>query len=316
MTVLTRRSFNSIAAATLATSLTRSLWAREVSLQAGSRYFYLALVADTHIIDNFYVKGSENGIEDNESILVTTPRLTAARDLINSLNPAIEQVFVLGDYFHNYPSTDYDFYFKNTTRLDNAKAITDGFHMPVHIGFGNHDYDVRHVSREMSHRLFKAKFNAEPYSVLDYKGYKFIHLNNFLGSTQDRTSADFNPNIGSLGEEQLHWFEAQLQQRKPTFVFIHYPLIAVTATEFHDYGLHPLLRKYAGTIQLVVSGHLHKWIDFAHTYGPQHYVMASTRYDSNAYMLMEVDTERASWRFINANLVEWSTHFSKPYPAG
>jgi hypothetical protein len=316
MTVLTRRSFNSLAAATLASSLTRSLWAREASLQSGGRYFYFALLADTHIIDNFYVKGSENGVEDNESILVTTPRLTAARDLINSLNPAIEQVFVLGDYFHNYPSTDYDFYFKNTTRLDNAKAITDGFHMPVHIGFGNHDYDVRHVSREMSHRLFKAKFNAEPYSVLDYKGYKFIHLNNFLGSTQDRTASDFNPGIGSLGEKQLHWFEAQLQQSKPAFVFVHYPLGSIAPTEFSDYGLHSLLRKYAGTIQLVVTGHLHKWIDHAREYGPQHYIMASTRYDPNAYMLLEVDTKQGSWRFINADLVEWSTHYSKPYHAG
>jgi len=316
MTVLTRRSFNSLAAATLASSLTRSLWAREASFQSGGRYFYFALLADTHIIDNFYVKGSENGMEDNESILVTTPRLTAARDLINSLNPSIEQVFVLGDYFHNYPSTDYDFYFKNTTRLDNAKAITDGFHMPVHIGFGNHDYDVRHVSREMSHQLFKAKFNAEPYSVLDYKGYKFIHLNNFLGSTQDRAASDFNPGIGSLGEKQLHWFEAQLQQGKPAFVFVHYPLGSIAPTEFSDYGLHSLLRKYAGTIQLVVTGHLHKWIDHAREYGPQHYIMASTRYDPNAYMLLEVDTKQGSWRFINADLVEWSTHYSKPYHAG
>ena len=119
---------------------------------------------------------------------MTTPRLISARDLINSLHPAIEQVFLIGDYFHNYPSTDYDFYFKNTTRLDNAKVITDGFKMPVHLGFGNHDYDVKRVSREMSHRLFEAKFSTKPYSVLDYKGYKFIHLNNFLGSTQDHTS--------------------------------------------------------------------------------------------------------------------------------
>src|ERR1035437_4372656 len=168
MTVLTRRSFNSLAAATLASSLTRSLWAREASLQSGGRYFYFALLADTHIIDNFYVKGSENGVEDNESIFVTTPRLTAARDLINSLNPAIEQVFVLGDYFHNYPSTDYDFYFKNTTRLDNAKAITDGFKMPLPLGCGNRDYDFHRVPREMSHRLFAAKFNAQPCSSVDY----------------------------------------------------------------------------------------------------------------------------------------------------
>jgi UDP-2,3-diacylglucosamine pyrophosphatase LpxH len=318
MNPLNRRQFGSLltgsaVAATLGSTLTRSLWAREVSQAAGDRYFYFALVADTHIIDKYYVPGSENGVEDNASILVTTPRLTAARDLINSLSPAIEQVFLIGDYFHNYPSTDYDFYFKNQTRLDNAKAITDGFKAPVHLGFGNHDYDVHRIPREMSNRLFKAKFNAEPYSVLDYKGYKFIHLNNFLGSTQDNTAKDFNPGIGSLGQEQLNWFEAQLRQRKPTFVFIHYPLMMTVPAEFGDYGLQPLLRKYKDNIQLVVSGHVHKWIDFAHTYGPQHYIMAATRYDPNAYMLMEVDTQQGSWRFINADLVEWSTHYAKPY---
>src|SRR5579872_3175257 len=206
MAQLSRRSFAALTAAAVSTSLTRSLWAREVAVHSGSRRFYIALIADSHIIDDFYVKGSENGVEDNESILVTTPRLVAARDFINSLSPSIEQVFLLGDYFHNYPSTDYDFYFKNKTRLDNAKAITDAFRMPVHVGFGNHDYDVRRVPREMSHRLFRAKFNADPYWVLNYKGYKFVHLNNFLGSTQDNKAADFNPGTGSLGEDQLNWF--------------------------------------------------------------------------------------------------------------
>jgi UDP-2,3-diacylglucosamine pyrophosphatase LpxH len=311
--MLNRRQFHSMAGASLGGLLTQNLWAEQVRRAASPDKFYFALVADTHIIDDFYVKGSENGVEDNESILVTTPRFTAARDLINSLDPAIEQVFLIGDFFHNYPSPDYDFYFKNKTRLDNAKAISDGFKMPVHLGFGNHDYDVHRVPREMSHRLFAAKFNAKPYSVLDYKSYKFVHLNNFLGSTQDRDSKDFNPSVGSLGEEQLHWFEAQMQQRMPTFVFIHYPLLSVQATEFGDYGLHPLLRKYQDTIQFVVCGHVHKWVDFAHTYGPQHYIMAATRYDPNAYMLMEVDTKHKSWRFLNADLVEWSTHYSKPY---
>jgi Calcineurin-like phosphoesterase len=308
-----RRQFTALGVASLGNLLTRKLWAEQVRAAASPDKFYFALVADTHIIDDFYVKGSENGVEDNESILLTTPRLISARDLINSLHPVIEHVFLIGDYFHNYPSTDYDFYFKNTTRLDNAKTITDGFKMPVHLGFGNHDYDVRHVPREMSHRLFKAKFNAEPYSVVDYKGYKFIHLNNFLGSTQDRNSADFNPGIGSLGEEQLHWFEAQLQQHKPTFVFIHYPLIQNRPTEFADYGLHPLLKKFQSNIQLVISGHVHKWIDYGHTFGPQHYTMAATRYDPNAYMLIEVDTRHATSRFMNIDLVQWDTHYSKPW---
>lgn len=312
---MNRRHFASIGAASFGGLLTRRLWAEETRRHASPHTFYFALVADTHIIDDFYVKGSENSPEDNESILLTTPRLISARDFINSLQPAIEQVFLIGDYFHNYPSTDYDFYFANTTRLDHAKALTDGFTMPVHLGFGNHDYDVRHVPREMSHRLFAAKFKASPYSVLDYKGYKFIHLNNFLGSTQDRTSTDFDPGRGSLGEEQLQWFEAQLRERKPAFVFIHYPLDLDQPTEFADFGLYPLLARYKDTIQLVVSGHKHKWIDSGRTYGPQHYVMAATRYDPSAYMLMEVDARRGTWRFMNAGFVDWATHYSQPYRA-
>ena len=312
---MNRRHFTSLGAASLGGLFSRNLWAEHTHHTASPHTFYFALIADTHIIDDYYVKGSENSPEDNESILLTTPRLVSARDFINSLQPAIEQVFLIGDYFHNYPSTNYDFYFQNTTRLDYAKTITDGFKMPVHLGFGNHDYDVRRVPRELSHRLFAAKFNAKPYSVLDYKGYKFIHLNNFLGSTQDRYAADFNPARGSLGEEQLQWFEAQLQQHKPTFVFIHYPLDLDQPTEFADFGLAPLLVKYKDTIQVVISGHKHKWIDCARTYGPQHLVMAATRYDPSAYMLMEVDTKQNKWRFMNQSFVDWTTHYSQPYRA-
>ena len=313
MTTYSRRQFNSIAAAVFAAELTRSLWAREVTADPTGRKFYVALIADTHIIDDFYVKGSENGVEDNESILHTSERAVIARDLINSLTPAIDKVFVLGDYFHNYPSTDYEFYFKNTTRLDNAKAITDVFKMPVHLLFGNHDYDVHKVPREMSHRLFKAKFNAEPYSVVDHKEVRFVMLNNFLGSTQDNSAADFNPSIGSLGEAHLQWFEAQLEARKPTYVFVHYPLAAIRTAEVKDYGLDSLLRKYQDTIQIVVTGHVHKWYDFAHKYGPQHYIMAATRYDPNALMLLEIDSHTGAYRWLNQDLVQWTTHFAKPY---
>ncbi len=312
MTQLTRRRFGALTTAALTTSLTRSLWAREALSNGGNRYFYFAVIADTHIIDNFY-HGHESNAEDTESLQHTSANLISARTLINSLDPPIELVFLAGDYFHNYPSTDYDFYFKNTTRLDNAKKITDGFKMPVHIGFGNHDYDVPEVSREMSHRLFEAKFGAKPYYAVEHKGYKFIQLNNFLGESWGPQSTSNERGTGSLGQEQLNWLEAQLQEHKPTFIFVHYPLWLIAPTEFSDYGLHTLIRRYRETIGFVVSGHWHKWVDFAHTYGPQHYTVASTRYDANAYMLVEVDRERNKWRFLNEDMVEWSTHYSKPY---
>lgn len=313
MSTYSRRQFHQLAAAAFAAELTKSLWAQKVSADPTGRKFHIALVADTHIIDSFYVKGSENGVEDNESILHTTERLTIARDMINALTPTIDKVFVLGDYFHNYPSTDYDFYFKNTTRLDNAKALTDGFRMPVHLGFGNHDYAVKTVDRSMSHRLFKAKFNAEPYSAVDHKGVRFVLANNFLGSTQDRTSAEFNPGKGSFGEAHLQWIEAQLAARKPTYLFLHYPLIAVQGAEFKDFGLYALLQKYKESVQLVVTGHVHRWVDCHTTYGPEHIIMASTRYDQNAVMMLEIDAQTGAYRWVNQDLVEWNTHFAKPY---
>lgn len=309
-----RRRFTFAGASALGALCTQQLWSK-VAEAASPNKFHFAVIADPHIIDEFYVRGTENGVEDNESILHTAEHLASARVLINSLQPRIEQVFVVGDCFHNYPSADYDFYFKNKTRIDIAKEMFDQFEMPVHLGFGNHDYDVPRVSREMSHTLFAEKLHAKPYSSVDYKGFRFIHLNNFMGATWDKSSDEFNKGMGSLGEEQLNWFEALLRDHKPTVVFIHYPLWLVRGTEVKDYGLHPLLLKYRDTIQIVIAGHWHKWVDFAHTYGPQHYVSAATRYDANAYMLFEADSQKQALRWMNAELVDWSTHFSKPYIA-
>lgn len=310
-----RRTFGSMGLAALGSLATEHAWAATAQ-PASSNRFHFAVMADTHIIDEFYKAGSENGAEDNDSILRTAERLASARKLINSLHPKIEQVFVAGDCVHNYPSADYDFYFQHRTRLDIAKDMFGEFQMPVHLGFGNHDYDVPRISREMSHRLFAEKLQTKPYSVVDYKGFRFIHLNNFMGSTWDKDSPDFNKGVGSLGEEQLQWLEGLLHERKPTVIFTHYPLWLINSTEVRDFGLQQLLLKYRDTIQLVISGHWHKWVDFAHTFGPQHYVSASTRYDANAYMLFEADNRRQTLRWMNADLVEWATHFSKPYGTG
>lgn len=281
--------------------------------EPSSSKFYFAIIADTHIIDDFY-KGPEGNAEDTESIFLTSERLIGARTLINSLQPAMEKVFLVGDYFHNYPSTEMEFYFENETRVDRAKRITDGFKMPVHAGFGNHDYDVPKVSRDFSHELFRRKFNLKPYYSLDYRGFKFVHLNNFLGETWNPANQSaYKKGVGSLGLEQLEWFEAELEQKKPTFVFIHYPLRIVVGIERADFGVKTLLKKHAATVQRVVSGHWHRWVDFKDEFGPPHLVMAATRYDEDAYLIVEADAQKAEHTLLNINLVDWNTHFSKPY---
>lgn len=281
--------------------------------QSSSDSFRVAVIADTHVIDDLYT-GPEGSPEDTASIMRTSERLTAARHLINAVNPSPDLVFLVGDYFHDYPSPDIDFYFTRTTRIDNAKALTDGFRMPVHVGFGNHDYSVPNVSREASHELFRRKLGVPPYYAVDHRGWKFIHVNNFLGTTWEAGHANYKKQRGSLGEEQLTWLDAQLSERKPTFVFVHYPLSLIEPTEVRDLGLHTLLRKHADTVQRVISGHWHRWVDVGREYGPQHLVMASTRYDEDAYLFIDIDTRTATHRAVNLDLVEWDTHFSRPYP--
>ncbi len=305
--MITRNHFLRIAAAAAGSSLIRPF----SSAAADSSKFYFALLADTHIIDSFYT-GPEGNPEDTESIFKTTERLESARTLINSLTPRMEKVFLVGDYFHNYPSKDIDFYFQHETRIDRAKTLTDAFTMPVRVGFGNHDYGGG-IPREMSHELFRRKLGLKPYYTVEHRGWKFIHLNNFLGDTWLPGSKDFNKGVGSLGEEQLNWFEAELQQRKPSFVFIHYPLSIVRPAEVKDFGVYPLLKRYRDDIQRVVSGHWHKWYEFGRSYGPQHLVMAATRYDPNAYLIVEADLKKVSHELLNIGLVDWNTHYSQPY---
>ena len=309
---MNRRDFSMRSSMAMAAWMTRKLWAEQVVPCSSADKFYIAILTDIHMIDAEY-KGPENTAEDTNSLYHSEERLLSARALINSLLPRIEQTFLIGDLFHNYPSKEYSYYFERETRIDKAKSMLDGFQMPVHLAFGNHDYDVKFIPREMSHKLFAAKFNAKPYSSFDYKGWKFLMLNNFLGATQDVKSEAFNTAVGSFGEEQLHWIEAQLKEGKPTFVFLHYPLTMIDGNEMGDYGLFSLLQKYKQTIKVVLSGHQHRWLDLGHTWGPRHLVVASTRYDVNAYMLVEIATRDESWRFLNEDLVGWATHFAQPY---
>jgi hypothetical protein len=77
--------------------------------------------------------------------------------------------------------------------------------------------------------------------------------------------------------------------------------------------VHALIKLHRDSIQRVVSGHWHKWFDFGRTYGPQHLVMAATRYDPNAYLIVEADLKSVSHNLLNIGLVDWNTHYSAPY---
>jgi hypothetical protein len=266
---------------------------------ATSPWFRFAVVADTHIIDEWYT-GPESNQQDTESMFETSNRLTAARDFMKSLTPAPEFVCHVGDLIHDYPSYDLNYFFQNTTRLDFAKDIMDGFGVPWHLCLGNHDYEFRDVARADTHGLFRDKLGVEPYSSFDFRGWKFIFLDVYSGETHNPDSPIFlNGNNGSLGETQLLWLEGQLQQRKPTFIFMHQMLSIMQAREVGDLDIFRLLTEYTDTIKYVIAGHTHRWIDNGTVFGPPHMVMGATRYDEDCFIICDVNTETGEFVFAN-----------------
>jgi hypothetical protein len=155
---------------------------------------------------------------------------------------------------------------------------------------------------------------VEPYYAVEHRSWKFLHVNNCLGETWNPESLLYERSVGSLGEEQLNWLEAQLRERKPTFIFLHYTLPIVLPVEVADLGLHTLLRTYQDNIQMVVAGHTHRWIPLGNLFGPLHTISAATRYDEDSFMIFEVDTVAQTWEILHTERYQLFTHYSEPFP--
>ncbi len=275
--------------------------------------FVFAVIADTHIIDDYY-EGPEGNALDTETIFKANDRLVAVGDYMNASPLDIKLVMIAGDFAHNFPSDDPSFYETHTdTRFHIAKELIDRFDMPVYPGFGNHDYRLNVFSREWTNQLYKDVVGIDPYYYVDYQGWRFIHLNNFLGETKNPESPEFESGLGSFGREQLEWLEALLEEGLPSFIFVHYPLSYLKYDEFEDLDIFRLLDTYQDTIKTVFAGHMHTWIDFGDSYGPPHEVIGSTRYDDDAYVLVEVDRETGAFTFLNGDCWTELSNYSLPY---
>jgi len=280
--------------------------------------FVFAVLADTHVIDDLYVPGSENGALDNETILTTRENLAAVRDAINGVWPAIELVLVAGDVFHNYPreQEDWSWYQEQHTRIDIAQELLAGFAMPVYPVPGNHDYAVPEISREFSHRLFQDKLGIAPYYAVEYRGFLFLACNSQLGETWNPESARYNTSLGSFGHEQLRWVEAQLDRGLPTVLFWHHPYMSFASEEEGGRDMLQLLKTHDNVVQSF-AGHAHHWFDYRPLFGLPHLMLGSTRYDRNAMLIVEADPRDGTLRFLNGDCIDWEgSLYASPWVPG
>lgn len=287
----------------------------EPDLPGGDAPWRFAALADTHLIDEYY-EGPEGNPLDTKSVYWTYDHASIARDQLAALDPVPELAVIAGDVAHDYPSEEWDFYFEHETRFDLARQLVDSFPMPVHLALGNHDYDVPSVSREFTHELLAEKWDIDPYYAVDHRGWKFVMVNNFLGDTWDPESPGYDKEFGSLGAEQLDWLQGQLEQELPTVVVLHFGMFLMVPDERpgHTYpGLEELLRDHEDHVRYVLSGHTHIWMDWGDQFGPQNWVLGSTRYDPDAYFVFEVDPATENATILNLDHIHMGTHDADPF---
>lgn len=283
----------------------------EAESQADLSPFVVAVLADSHIIDEYY-HGTESTPLDTSSLQNTSANLSAMSEILNGYEGKLplKHIVIVGDIIHNLPFAAYDDYQSKRTRLDNAHDVLAKFKTPVHLLFGNHDYDLSQLDIPTTHRLFKEKLGMEPYSSFEEGGFRFILLNDYLGSTCNTVEAPCDKN--TLGQEQLAWLKEKLADKKPTLLFMHVMLSLMSDDEDGQPGLLTLLKENP-QVKMVLSGHTHNWISLGKKYGPDNWVVASTRYGKEAVMLLEINPKSSRVRFLNEACITKYSYETRRY---
>lgn len=274
--------------------------------------FRIVILADSHVIGPQYECCSESDGVDNDSIVKTEQRLGEVRDKINALDPPPKMGFLLGDVVHDaYHSEDKAWYRTTKNAFSIAADILRGFDMPVHLVWGNHDYEVdcdgSGYPRELGHELFMDFFEQPKYQAIDYGGFKFLLTNGQLGPTWTPGDPMCDTGLASYGDEQLDWIAEQLEQKKPTFVLSHYMRLVTREKESESAAIPDLgyaIDNYEN-VEAFFVGHTHRWLDMSlfNASDAPHWVVAATRYDNDNFWVIELDGNTGEWTILDMDKV-------------
>lgn len=276
----------------------------------------VVFLADTHVIGPQYTCCSENGDLDNSSIMQTPERLAATVARIQAIDPPPDHVFVLGDVVHDaHRSHDPAWYDAEDNAFPIAADLLAELDVPVHVLWGNHDYEVDcgggdTYERDFTHELFARFFNAAPYGVVDAGGWRFAMLNSQLGPTWDASDPACATGLGSFGEAQLAWLDDLLAEGLPTVVMSHHHFVGSIA-DAENTGPNPdvvsVLSRH-DNVAAYLAGHLHRWMDLEPTDALpfRHLILGATRYDDDNFWLFEFDPD-GTFRILDEDKPVWFT---------
>ncbi len=256
------------------------------------RFTYAVAIADPHLV-----------FEDDEH----GKNLRAIGQTIETMPFDVAGAFIAGDIVHNLPyDTIEEYQADPNDRFDVAQEIFEAFPVPVYPALGNHDLAIGRLPRQMTEQLFLEHFGTEPYYTVDLGVWKFIILSNFHGPTQDPQDPAYDVQTGSLGAEQLAWLENQLADGRPAILMIHFPPVIIT--DLADFAA-----AHRDTIRLLLAGHSHNWLNLSDHFAVPSLVVASSQFDADSFLVLELDNELRTWRILDWSRFHWGTGYSRPW---
>lgn len=249
--------------------------------------------------------------EDDQSIQDAHDRLIEVRDQIALIDPPPAFVVVLGDMVHNaYESDQLGWFQANPNAFAKVVEVFESLPMPVYPVFGDGDYKVPEIPQSFSHQLFGQYFATEPHFSIDHLGWRFVLANSQEGLTFDHETMLYDPTVGSFGTAQLGWIGEQLAAGAPTVLFSHFPLSSVATFEASE-GPYPdlgsVLAQDGGSLELVLSGHDHRWTDLPDSFVAPHIVLGATRYDPDNFLLLEFTSHASQYEILDLGKVQWNS---------
>lgn len=277
----------------------------------GDTTFRIALLADPHVIGDGYTCCESPGL-DTESIYKSRRRFETTRGLVNDLDPAPAAALLAGDLMHdNYRFDAIEDYTDPDlgSSAFHARRILDGFTVPVHVAWGNHDYGD---DRSFSHRLFREVFDTEPYYAVEIGGWKFVMLDTQFGTATDPMDGFVRRVDGTLGAEQLAWLADELAEGMPTILVGHHHPLAGTLQADEDPGgpwpdVYTVVETYADVVRGVFFGHLHRWVDVGDFMGVPAWVIGGIRYDADNFWVAELEQGGEDWSIVDYDKAVWGS---------
>lgn len=256
----------------------------------------------------------ENSIDNNFSIMVVSDihisndetKDNRLKDIINSINAGdfekLELLIATGDNVSSFQTDRNAGKSLSNQRGQRFYNIISKADVPYLIALGNHDYKIdsdRDSDDPFSKNdidtmevLWKDIAEIKPFFSYQHKGWNIIILNSMRGRYLDRF----------FDNEQMEFFENELQRGMPALVFFHHPIetdnlnnlneptdVASPKTEPEFYQL---VKKYKDNIKGIFAGHIHRWLEDTIFESVPVYVTDSfADNESSPYRLIHIDME-------------------------